>query len=74
MLQLALCDDSIDELSNMVNSSTYIEHQEILAANMPSFQTDLICFRLGKENGLIYYLDIIMPGFSGIDVPRDPQF
>ena len=55
MLQIALCDDNIDELSNMVQLIDLYRTSKISTANTAYFQMDLNLFRtLKKERGLIY--------------------
>lgn len=40
MLQIAVCDDNIDELSNMVQLINLYRTTKILTVNTPSFQMD----------------------------------
>ncbi len=73
MLQIAICDDNIDELSNMVQLIN-------LYSVSKNFNLDYAVFTNGfelvssLEKGKqfdIYCLDIIMPGFMGIDVAKE---
>ena len=73
MLQIAVCDDNIDELSNMVQ-----------LINLYRTSKDFSCQCLAFSNGVelvsalekgrrfdIYCLDIMMPGFTGIEVAKE---
>jgi DNA-binding LytR/AlgR family response regulator len=73
MLQIAICDDNTDELSNMMKLID-------LYRTTKNFDCDYAVFPNGFElvSALdkgkrfdIYCLDIIMPGFSGIDVAKE---
>lgn len=73
MLEIAVCDDSIDELSNIVHliivyrASKNINLQYTVFANGFELISDLEKGKLFD----IYCLDIIMPGFMGIDVAKE---
>lgn len=73
MLQIALCDDNIDELCNMLQLIN-------LYRTSKNFNCEYVVFPNGfelvsaLEKGKrfdIYCLDIIMPGFMGIDVAKE---
>ena len=73
MLQLALCDDSIDELSNMVKLINLYRTSRNFSCEYAVFSNgfDLLSALEKGKRFDIYYLDIIMPGFSGIDVAKE---
>ena len=73
MLQLAICDDNIDELSLMVSLI-----EEYRTANHAEYDYtvfhngfDLIPVLDKGKRFNIYCLDIIMPGFSGMDLAKE---
>jgi len=73
VLQIAICDDNIDELSNMVQLMNLYRSSKHLNCEYAVFPNgfDLVSV-LGKGKQFdIYCLDIIMPGFSGIDVAKE---
>jgi DNA-binding LytR/AlgR family response regulator len=73
MLKIAVCDDNIDELSNMVqliNLYQSSKHLNFEYAVFPNGFNLLSALEKGKRFD-IYCLDIIMPGFTGIDVAKD---
>lgn len=73
MLQIAVCDDNIDELSNMVQLINQYRSSKHLDCDYAIFQNgfDLIsALEKGKQFD-IYCLDIIMRGFTGIDVAKE---
>lgn len=73
MLQIAVCDDNIDELSNMVNLINLYRTSKNFNCEYTVFTNgfDLV-FALEKGKQFdIYCLDIIMPGFTGIDVAKE---
>lgn len=73
MLQIALCDDNIDELSNMVQLIDLYRTSKNLNCEYSVFSNgfELISdIEKGKRFD-IYCLDIAMPGFTGIDVARE---
>jgi len=63
MLQIALCDDNTNDLSTMIHLWTNINHQssgfELTSALDKGKQFDIYC------------LDIMMPGFTGIDLANE---
>ncbi len=73
MLQIAVCDDNIDELSNMSQLLNQYRVSRNLSCEYSVFPNgfDLIsALDRGKRFDL-YCLDIIMPGFTGIDVAKE---
>ncbi len=73
MLQIAVCDDNIDELSNMVQLINLYRTSKNMDCEYGVFANgfDLVS-ALGKGKQFdIYCLDIIMPGFTGIDVAKE---
>ncbi len=73
MLQLAVCDDNIDELSHMTQLINLYRTVKNLSCEYAVFSSG---FELvsALEKGMrfsIYCLDIIMPGFTGIDVAKE---
>ena len=73
MLQLAICDDNIDELSLMVSlieeyrTSNHVEYEYTVFHN----GFDLIPVLDKGSRFHVYCLDIIMPGFSGMDLAKE---
>lgn len=73
MFQIALCDDNIDELSNMVHLLNLYRASKNFSCEYAVFSNgfELIStLEKGKQFD-IYCLDIIMPGFMGIDVAKE---
>lgn len=73
MLQIAICDDNIDELSNMVQLINQYRSSKNINCEYAVFPNgfDLVsALEKGKKFD-IYCLDIIMPGFTGIDVAKE---
>lgn len=73
MLQIAVCDDNIDELSNMVQLVDLYRTSRHLNCEYAVFSNgfELVsALEKGKQFD-IYCLDIIMPGFTGIDVAKE---
>ncbi|NLW91259.1 MAG: response regulator transcription factor [Syntrophomonadaceae bacterium] len=73
MLQIVLCDDNIDELSNMVQLLNQYRSSKNLNCEYTVFSNgfELIsALEKGKQFD-IYCLDIMMPGFTGIDVANE---
>lgn len=73
MLQIAICDDNIDELSNMIQLINQYRSSKHLNCEYAVFQNgfDLIStLEKGKRFDL-YCLDIIMPAFTGIEVAKE---
>lgn len=73
MFQIAVCDDSIDELSNMVQLIDLYRTSKHLNCEHAVFPNGFeLISALEKEKRFdIYCLDIMMPGFSGIDVAKE---
>lgn len=73
MLQIAVCDDNIDELSNMTQLiNLYIVSKKI-SCEYTAFSNgfELISALEKGKSFDIYCLDIIMPGLMGIDVAKE---
>ncbi len=73
MIQIAVCDDNIDELSNMVNLINLYRASKNFSCEYAVFHNGfelLSVLEKGKRFD-IYCLDIIMPGFTGIDVAKE---
>lgn len=73
MLQIAVCDDNIDELSNMVQLLDLYRTSKNFSCEYAVFPNgfELVsALEKGKQFD-IYCLDIIMPGFMGIDVAKE---
>ena len=73
MLQIAVCDDNIDELSNMVQLIDLYRTSKHLNCKYAVFPNgfDLVSTLEKGKRFDIYCLDIIMPGFMGIDVAKE---
>ncbi len=73
MLQIAVCDDSIDELSNISQLINQYRASNNLSCEYAVFPNgfDLISALEAGKRFDIYCLDIIMPGFTGIDTARE---
>ncbi len=73
MLQIAICDDNIDELSNMVQLIDLYRTSKNFNCEYATFPNgfDLISALEKGKRFDIYCLDIIMPGFTGIDVAKE---
>ena len=73
MLQIAVCDDNIDDLSNMaqfINQYRTSKHLNCEYTVFPNGFDLISAIEKGKRFD-IYCLDIIMPGFTGIDVAKE---
>lgn len=73
MIHIAICDDNINELSNMVqliNQYRAEKHLNCEYAVFPNGFELISALEKGKQFD-IYCLDIIMPGFTGIDVAKE---
>lgn len=73
MLQVAVCDDNIEELSNMVQLLDLFrasKHLNLDFAVFPNGFELMSALDKGKQFD-IYCLDIIMPGYTGIDVAKE---
>ncbi len=73
MLQLAVCDDNIDELSNMVHLINLYRASKNFCCEYDVFPNgfELVSALEKGKRFDIYCLDIIMPGFMGIDVAKE---
>ncbi len=73
MLQIAVCDDNIDELSNMVQLIDLYRISKQLSCEPAVFPNgfELVSALEKGKRFDIYCLDIIMPGFTGIDVAKE---
>ena len=73
MLQIAVCDDNLDELSNMVQLINLYRASKHLNCEYAVFSNgfELVSALEKGKRFDIYCLDIIMPGFMGIDVARE---
>ena len=73
MLQIAVCDDNIDDLSNMVQLINVYRASKNLNCDYAVFPNgfELISALEKGRRFDIYCLDIIMPGFTGIDVAKE---
>lgn len=73
MIQIAVCDDSIDELSNMVQLINQYKGEKNFNCQYAVFPNgfELISALEKGKRFDIYCLDIIMPGFMGIDVAKE---
>lgn len=73
MLQLAVCDDNIKELSNMVQLINQYRAEKNFNCEYAVFPNgfELISSLEKGKRFDIYCLDIIMPGFTGIDVAKE---
>jgi DNA-binding LytR/AlgR family response regulator len=73
MLQIAVCDDNMDELSNIVQLMNQYRVSKHLDCEFANFQNgfELIAILEKGKRFDIYCLDIIMPGFTGIEVAKE---
>jgi len=73
MLQFALCDDSIDELSNLVQLFNLYKVERNFNCEYAVFPNGFELISILEKGKLfdIYCLDIIMPGFMGIEVAKE---
>lgn len=73
VLQLAVCDDNIDELSNMVRLINQYRTSKNLSCEYAVFPNgfELVSALEKGKRFDIYCLDIIMPGFMGIEVAKE---
>jgi DNA-binding LytR/AlgR family response regulator len=73
MLQIAVCDDNIDELSNLVQLINVYRESKNFSCEYTAFSSGLeliSALEKGKRFD-IYCLDIIMQGYTGIDVAKE---
>lgn len=73
MLQIAVCDDNIDELSNMVQLINQYRLSKNINLDYAAFSNgfELVSALEKGKRFDIYCLDIIMPGYTGIDVANE---
>lgn len=73
MLHIAVCDDNVDDLSNMIELIDLYRTSRYLNCEYAVFSNglDLISALEKGEQFDIYCLDIMMPGFTGIDAARE---
>jgi DNA-binding LytR/AlgR family response regulator len=73
MLQIAVCDDNVDELSNMAHLINLYKASKNFSCEYAVFPNgfDLISNLEKGKRFDIYCLDIIMPGFTGIEVAKE---
>lgn len=73
MLHIALCDDNVDELSNLVQLLNRYQIEKNLNCEYAAFTNGfelMAALEKGKRFD-IFLLDILMPGFMGIDVAKE---
>ncbi|HEX3021404.1 MAG TPA: LytTR family DNA-binding domain-containing protein [Lachnospiraceae bacterium] len=73
MIHIAICDDSIDELSNMIQLINQYRTCKQVNCEYAAFQNGLELIAT-LEKGIrfdFYCLDIIMPTFTGIDTAKE---
>ena len=73
MLHMAVCDDNIDELSNMTQLINLYIVSKNISCEYTAFSNgfELISALEKGKSFDIYCLDIIMPGLTGIDVAKE---
>lgn len=73
MIRIAVCDDNIDELSNMVQLIDLYRLSKHLDCEYAVFPNGFELISVLEKGGQfdLYCLDIIMPAFMGIDVARE---
>lgn len=73
MIQVAICDDNIDELSSMMQHMNQYRTAKHLNCEYAVFSNgfELISALEKGKHFDIYCLDIIMPGFTGIEVAKN---
>jgi len=73
MLQIAVCDDNIEELSDIVQLINLYRSAKNIYFDYSVFPNgfDLVSALEKGKRFDIYCLDIIMPGFTGIDVAKE---
>ena len=73
MIQIAVCDDNIDELSNMAQLINQYRSSKNLNCEYAVFPNgfELVSTLEKGKRFDIYCLDIIMPGFTGIDAAKE---
>lgn len=72
MLKLAICEDNINELSQIVSLVEEYRNQNHAEYNYTVFHNGFELASVFDEKTFdIYFLDILMPGFSGIDLAKE---
>lgn len=73
MLRIALCDDKIEELSHLIQLLHLYKTEKHLTCDYTAFPNgfELIAALEKGRRFDIFLLDIIMPGFMGIDVAKE---
>lgn len=73
MLNIAICDDNIDDLSKMADLVDEYRTAKHLNCEYAVFQNgfDLISSLDKKRNFSLYLLDIILPAYTGIEVAKE---
>ena len=73
MLQIAICDDDIEDLSNMVQLLEKYRTLRQLNCEYSVFHNgfDLVSALERRKRFDIYCLDIILPAFSGLDLAKE---
>ncbi len=73
MLQIAVCDDNIDELSNIVQLINLYRSAQNFSCEYAAFSNgfELVAALEKGKRFDIFCLDIMMPGFTGIDVAKE---
>ncbi|NCB28587.1 MAG: response regulator transcription factor [Clostridia bacterium] len=73
MFQIAVCDDNIDELSNMVQLIDLYRASKNFSCEYAAFSNgfELVSALEKGKRFDIYCLDIMMPGFTGIEVAKE---
>lgn len=73
MLQIAVCDDNIDELSNIIHLIDEYRLSKNLNCQYASFSNGFELVSTLEKGKMfdIYCLDIIMPAFTGIEVAKE---
>ena len=73
MIQIAVCDDNLDELSNMLQLIDQYRLSKHLNCEYAAFQNgfELISTIEKGKRFTMYFLDIIMPAYTGIEVAKE---
>ena len=72
MLKIAICDDNRAELDHVVGLLKRYQEENHLPARIDTFQNAMdLMEALHRENYQLILLDILMPGFTGIQAARE---
>jgi len=73
MLYIAVCDDNIDDLSNMISLINHYQVSKNFNMEYTTFPNGFELVSVLEKGKLfdVYCLDIIMPGFTGIEVAKE---